>query len=261
MANDIDNKGRSHKSYSVVIPFTPTNNTTLSGLFTQKISRTIRFEATFDVGDFTMYGYLLINNIERNSARGVFISGNGKLWTELDETNLRDFAWSAYDVDYTLANVNASNTGGDVVFDVSDRGRFMADYDLEGGQLKAAIDITERYPAVKLGTILSEICTQQAIGLNWLGAADKIIEIRDEVYLLFTQDRNIQNDKDWLTNSIMEAADADLQFQENTLGAGAFDWIEDIELTEVTDPGSNYGTSTHLLPPQGQYGSCRRSVA
>ena len=149
MANDPEHKGRATKTFSIIIANNPVNNEALDNLFGKRYFRQVRFSATMQVKDITMLGSLLITDLDRLSAKGVFTTSNALLWELMEDKNVRSHDWSDFDVLLNDTNVMASENNADIVFELTDRGEF----DFDSGTA-AKVDITERYPAVKIGKIL-----------------------------------------------------------------------------------------------------------
>ena len=80
MANDIKNKGRANKTYTLKLVRDQHNDEQLSQIFSSKDTRTVLFDCTYDIENITMQGVLKITSIFKTHAEGIFISGNGKLW-------------------------------------------------------------------------------------------------------------------------------------------------------------------------------------
>ena len=243
MANSITNKGRSSKSYTIEIVNDKHNDSMLSGLFSNKNNRTIRFEASYRISSITFTGWLLITGRDKWKASGVFISGNGALWEALQDKNLRDYDWSAYNHELNRTNVLASESGGSYIYDIADRGEFKQDGSLTD---RVPVDITERYPALNVITIIKNIVESEGCDIA------RIMDIDDPLnyYLLFTQDKDIRNSKEWEKDALFEAtAETNQTYTETVTGGAtsptAFELSENMVLpSETVDNGNNYNTST-----------------
>lgn len=215
MANDIVNKGRSNKTYTIQFVNDQHNDEALNQLFSSRAKRTVKFEAVYSVDGIDMQGWLIINSVNRRIAEGVFVSGNGRLWEAMSNMKLADYDWSAYDHDLSLANVQSSETNGDYIYDICDRGAFLSEvvyeekasrYDPGTGGISslASIDITERYPAISIKTIFETVLHQEGFGVTW--SENVYNSDLEDLYLLYTQDNAIRNDKEWEKSAIFEAS-------------------------------------------------------
>jgi hypothetical protein len=249
-ANDIENRGRSHKSYSILIPRNTHNNTILGGVFDRLYNRTIRFAALYAYETEILEGDLVIIEMTKRHARALFISGNGSLWDKLADKKLNSgFDWSAYDEVLTLTVVKESEFGNlPILYDLSDRGAFI------NGD---SIDISERYPAVQVGTLLREIFNQSGVGLTWNVPTAYADMIQEEAFLLFTQDNAIRNDADWERTAPYAAEDSGDSYERN----GEVDetnavWETLLPLMATLDEGSNYSdvpNYRYTVPETGTY--------
>jgi len=268
MANDFIRKGRSNKSFTIKIVNNQHNDELLEQLFSSKTKRTMMFDCLYQIENVTIKGVLKITSIEKTHAEGTFISGNGKLWESLTNKNLREYDFSALDHTLSLANVTASEASGDLIYDLTDRGTLLEEaeyFPTETGINRrniskiARIDISERYPALKLKTIFETIFHEEGYGVSWL--ENVYNQNLDEVYLLYMEDGEIENDDDWLQSAVFEAEGTE------TIGVLVTDlgveYVWDVHLefpTEIADAGENFTGSTALdeniytIPASGTYG-------
>lgn len=273
MANDFVRKGRSNKSYTIKIVNDQHNDEMLEQLFTSKGKRKTVFDCVYRVENVTIKGLLKITSIEKTHAEGTFISGNGKLWESLTNKNLREYDFSALNHTLSLANVTASETAGDLIYDLTDRGHFMEDATFmqssagDGSVIEnrrqitniAKIDISERYPALKLKMIFETIMHEEGYGITWL--ENVYNQNLDDVYLLYTGDGEIENDDEWLQSAVFEAnGDETIGKMVYTLDE-IYKWETRLRFPdEQSDDGNNFSASTseddniYTVPTTGTYG-------
>ncbi len=79
MANDLKNKGRSNKSYTIKLVNDQYNDEHLDQIFSSKANRTVLFDCTYDIDNLTMQGIVNVTKIVKAYAKPTFISGNDKL--------------------------------------------------------------------------------------------------------------------------------------------------------------------------------------
>ena len=265
MANDIKNKGRANKTYTLKLVNSQHNDEQLSQIFSSKDTRTVLFDCTYDIENITMQGVLKITSIFKTHAEGIFISGNGKLWESLDNMNVRDYDWSALDHTLNETNVTASEAGGDYVYDLCDRGRFINEAELVDDTRKefatlASVDITERYPALNIKTIFETILHEEGYGITW--ASNVYNTDLDDLYLLMMEDHRIRNDAEWEKSAVFEA-EGDGESQNVTQpSAPAYIWNVKLQFpTENYDNGGNFTGSSgtgvsdniYTIPETGTY--------
>ncbi len=245
-ANSLESRGRSHSSYSVIIPNNTYNNQALGGIFDRQYERTIRFNAIYEVGGFVFNGNLLITDMNRNTAKGVFVSGNGTLWGGLQDKNLHNFSWDKFNTVLNIVNVGDLLTEPpDVLWIQADYGKFKRDN---------SIDISEMYPALKIGAMIETIFNDSGVGVSW-NIPDAYMDLlTKETYLLFTQDTNVRNSEEWMRESEISVKptvggfgvpDSCRRYQESG-SAGSFDINISLEFPEVdTNTGGNWSTAFH----------------
>jgi len=271
MANSITNKGRSNKSYTIKIAQDGYNDEQLDQLFSSKAKRGVTFDAIYSLDGITLQGILKIRSIGKAEAEGVFLTGNGKLWAALENKNLRDYDWSAFDHTLTKANVIASEASGDYIYDLCDRGAFLQEivyeekasrYDPGTGGVTslAKVDITERYPAISLQTIIETILHEEGYGVTW---AENIFNSDlSTLYLLFMEDIAIRNNKEWEKSAIFEATSTSIPYTDTGTGDSSFSIEHKLHFpTETFDNGDNFtgadndnvGSNIYTVPETGTY--------
>lgn len=237
-ANTPDRKGLAHKSYSIELPYTTNNNLLLSNVWGAGVLRLVSFEATYSVGGVDLRGWLKLTDINRTSAKALFISGNGYLWERMAQDRLRAIDMSDADIVLNKTNVLASETGTPfVLFDLTDRGAFKQD---------DGVDITDRFPALRLTELLTRIFNHYGVGLTTQG-------LNGDEYLLFMQESDVRNSNEWKQDNYLEAEDEVIDYQLNTQAAGGMTWATKLELTEVKDEGGNYASGKYVIPETGTY--------
>lgn len=238
MANDINAKGRSNKSYTIKIANTKYNDEVLSQLFSNKAKRVISFDAKYTIESVQMRGRLIINSVEKAYANAIFISGNGKLWEVFENKYLSDYDYA--DINHTLTLANITETG-DIIYDLCDRGAFISD---------TKVDITERYPALRIKKLFTLLMNAEGYNITW---ASNLFNIDlDNVYLMYTQNNAIRNSKEWEKSAIATATLSGLVSQ-----SGTGDWTialtKQLEFTAILDNGSNISGDTYVIPETGTY--------
>jgi len=247
-ANSIENRGRSHKSYSILLPRNTHNNAILGGVFDRMYNRIIRFAALYAYETEILEGYLVIVEITKRHARALFISGNGSLWDKLADKKLNSgFDWSAYDEELTYSNSSKATLQA-VMYDLSDRGAFI------NGD---SIDLSERYPAVQIGTLLKEIFNQSGVGLTWNLPTAYDGMIQEQAFLLFTQDTAFRNDEDWARTAPYAAGYSGGTYERYGEGIELnAQWEILLELNKILDEGGNYSNVpnySYTVPETGTY--------
>ena len=271
MANSINNKGQSHKSYTIRIVNDQYNDEQLDQIFSNKSLRTKQFDCTYTIDSIQLNGILRIKSINKAYADGIFISGNGKLWDSLDNSNLRDYDWSAFDHTLTKANVLASETQGDYIYDLCDRGEFIEEVVFTEKTTRfdpgtptvsslARVDITERYPAISIKTIIETVLNQEGYGITW---SDNVFNSDlDSIYLLYMEDNAIRNSKEWEKSAIFEAQGNYNHTDSGTSIETTFDINKKLYFaTENYDNGDNYvganndnaTSNVYTVPETGTY--------
>ena len=265
MANSIKNKGRSNKTYTVKVVNDQHNDEQLSQIFSSKSSRTVLFDCTYDIENITMQGVLKIVTIRETHAEAIFISGNGKLWESLDNMNLRDYDWSALSHTLNVTNVTSSETQGDYIYDLCDRGAFLTEATLVDDTRKefatlASCDITERYPAINIKTIFETILNQEGYGVIW---TENIYNSDlDSLYLLYMEDNDIRNDAEFEKSAVFEADGAGEYQSVTQPTAPAYVFTVKLQFpTENYDNGNNFTGSSgtgltdniYTIPETGTY--------
>ena len=204
MANSLQNKGRSHKSYTIEIVNNKHNNSLLSNLFGTENFRPIRFETKYEVGGFEMVGFLLVSSVDKHMARAIFVSGNGSLWEQLNDIRLIKYsdALSKYNHVLTKSYVSSSEAFDKaIVYDFTDRGRFAQDQSEEFDG-DTAIDITERYPAINVLDLITTIINSQGF---WVDSIPLKASLNYQDWMLmFTQDNDILNTNDWKEDAMFK---------------------------------------------------------
>jgi len=270
MANDVENKGRSNKSFSIKIVNDAHNDTLLEGIFSSKELRTVKFEATYTVESVQLTGFLIISQLSDVMAMGVFVTGNGALWKAIENKNLRDYDYSELSHILNLANVQASETNGDYIYDVADRGAFINEivyeektsrYDPGTGSVTklASIDISERYPALKIKKLIELILNEEGYNVEW---TENIYNVDlNTLYLLYMQDNAIRNSKEWEKSAIFEATGTG-SYTDSGTGDAGFSIVQKLRwATENYDNGDNFtgantdniGDNIYTVPETGTY--------
>jgi len=235
----------------------------LDQIFSSKANRTTLFDCVYDIDNLTMQGVLKILTITKTHAEGVFISGNGKLWETLSNKNLRDYDFSAYNHTLSVSNVTASETNGDYIYDLCDRGAFITEATLVDDGRKefatlASCDITERYPAVNIKTIFETVLNEEGYGVEWT----EVLQDSDlrAVYLLYMEDNKIRNDAEWEKSAVFEAEGTNSHNASNP--TSSYLWVQTIWFpTENYDNGNNFngaandniGSNVYTIPETGTY--------
>ena len=180
--------GKAHKTYSIQILHT-SNNAKLLG--DSKI-----VDAYLYIDTIMITGMLYIDSTEDDTTSAQFVAGNGKIWDALRDVKLTDLDLSTYNHVLNLTNVLASEAGGFYVYDLCHRGANYLNFERIEQDDSAALpsylyalpnyDVTERYPALNIRTIIDKIfetytiednlpsyfgnlylmCTKSNIGLN-----------------------------------------------------------------------------------------------
>lgn len=240
-------KGKSNKSYSIKLPDTSRNNNALQGMFSSYIGRKVSYPAIYTVQGVTLTGILLITDIERHLASGVFISGNGVVWQAMKDDKLSDIDLSEYDIKLNKTNVLASESGYPmVVFDLVDRGEF------KGGA--SIIDITDRYPAINIKQLLIELFNVYGFYLD----VEDNIGYFEQLYLLFTGSDEVRNDSEWLQDSVFEAEAAPpTEYTDSGPSTKpVFEIYKKLQFpNEISDQGGNYDDTNYeyTVPEKGTY--------
>lgn len=191
--------GKSSKTYTVKIPNNASNNLLLDNVGYKNFYKTLRFEARLIDNQITYSGYLLIFSFDTEFIEGQFIFGNGELWAELLDKNLKtSFDWSELNHTLTSETVNNGITIGTekvVQYDFCYRGKSLYDNDT----LMTNVDIAERQPAIQLKYILNKI-------LNGYDVVQNVFSEQQfsNLYLLYNQDNN-RNTQEWFRLSEAEA--------------------------------------------------------
>lgn len=243
MANSPEYKGRATKTFSIIIANNPTNNEALDNLFGKRYFRQVRFSATMQVQNTTMIGSLLITDLDRLSAKGVFVTSNALLWEKMEDKNIRSYNWDEFDTYLSDYYVMASDNGSDIVFELTDRGLF--DYD---SGTAAKVDITERYPAVKIARILETIFKQEGVYLSWHGEPSVLNKLQNKYYLQYTQDKEFRNSNEWMDKAFFYAQDLIPQFWKENNISGSVQWIVDLNMTVFSsnqNPGGYWSNANH----------------
>lgn len=241
MANSLTNKGRSNKSFTIELTVDGYNDTILGGVFTSRAARVVKFDAEYTIGSTTLRGKLLVTTSGKYKAEAIFLTGNGTLWETIGNKNIRDYDWTAWDHQLNLFNVNASETRGNYIYDVVDRGAFAQEF-----ATSAKIDIHERYPALNIQNLITEICNQEGYGVEF-SAATGLADLLSSAYLMFTGDKEIRNSNTWLKEAPFSATiTSNKNYEESDTGNGSFN-IQTIVTQDVEnfDNSNQYNTSTY----------------
>jgi len=235
-------KGIANKSYSIEFPNNSNNNKHLDNIFSKYVGRKISFPAKYTIEGVVLTGVLLVTEITEYIASAVFVTGNGVVWNKMQQDALRNIDLKHRNIVLNKENVLASETGYPfVVFDLTDRGVF------KGGL--NAIDITDRFPAINISQLLTEI-------FNYYGFAVRILDYTEyfnKLYLLFTGSGEVENNTEWMQNAAVEATG---KFKiHSTSGTGTSFLISARMLfpDEEIDPGNNYTSSIYKAPQDGSY--------
>ena len=228
--------GAASKTHTMRLPASPYNVVALGGQQRQR--------ATMTVGGVTLIGWLLVVGEDRKLGiiDLIFVTGNGDLWQRKINDKLSDVNLSEFDFVYNRSTVNNSETRANpfVLFDIADRGAFRS---------TSAIDITERYPAIHIATLTSRV-------LKHLGTSPLFEDRRgdfSDLYLLFTNNNEINNTPDWQRDASMVAYDLRIDTHNNTQAAGVMVWDFIPPITETLDVGGNYTNGVYLVPQDGTY--------
>jgi len=192
------------------------------------------------------------------AADAIFISGNGKLWDALDNKFLSDYDWSEFD--HLLTKDNVLDASSEYIYDLCDRGAFINEFeDGDKGPTLTSVDISERYPAIRVKTIIEKVLNQEGYGVEW---SENIYgEDLDTIYLLYTQDNAIRNSKEWEKNAIFDASGTASHTESGT-GAGGFNITRKLWFyIEKTDNGDNFtgasnddaDSNIYTIPENGTY--------
>lgn len=172
--------GKSHKTYSIQIPNTGNNNILLDNIFYKSYDHTIVFDDCFYKIDENIFlkGILKIYNVNNNIAEGQFVTEYSQLWTLFKNTKLSELDFS--DLNHSLNATQIINSeslnlhGGDVIYDLVDRGKTKIHYLTEkhgrdnlGDIISNRVDITERLPAVKIMKIFNTIFDDYELETNF----------------------------------------------------------------------------------------------
>jgi len=235
-------KGKSNKSYSIKLPDTSRNNNALQGMFSSYIGRKVSYPAIYTVQGVTLTGVLLITDIERHLASGVFISGNGVVWQAMQDDNLSDIDLSEYDIELNKTNVLASESGYPmVVFDMTDRGAFKSGLN--------SIDITDRFPALNVKQLFTELFNYYGFYLN----IEDNTGYFNQLYLLFTKSDEIRNDSEWLQDAAASAGGYGQNYEDSGTGTAFEVDAKMLFPTDEKDPGGNLTASVYTAPETGTY--------
>jgi len=238
MANDIAAKGKSNKTYTIKIVNDKHNDELLSNIFSNKSQRTISFDAAYTIELLQLRGRLLISSVDKISASAIFISGNGTLWDAFSNISLSDIDFSELDHSLTVANMYES---GDIVYDLTDRGKFISD---------TVIDISERYPSIRISKLFQIILNSQGFNIEW---QENLFDVDiDNLYLLFTQDNNIRNSSRWESEDNFDVTLSG-SGSDSGYGSSAVSMILSPTFTVVTDKGSNVSGNTYVVSEDGTY--------
>lgn len=191
MANSLDNRGRSHKSYTINFPASDHNNELINFAFGKQYNKTLRFEAVLKLDGMEFMGDLLINNLNKDRGQAVFVSGNGTLWGLLEGKELSDIDLSSFDLS-SFAKSDIDYVSGDfVAFVLADYGEFME---------VDKIDITEHLPAVNVKQLIDKIFNSVGVGVTWDVSPIYESEINN-TYELYNKTTDIRNSNEWLRDS------------------------------------------------------------
>lgn len=210
-----------------------------------RIIENVLFEngVTTSEGSLVITGQSYINRI--NTLTGFFIAGNGLLWLDFGDTNLRDLDWSAYEhtLQYSVLNNSVNEL---ITYDLCDRGKFI-DEDV--------VSIIERYPAFRIGEMLKVIFNGYDIQSNVLQSLWFY-----RLYLLFTFNSDIRNSEDWKESSLISIGKSSAQAIDLTVTASPKEFtLSDtlITFTDEADPhfdnGNNFASSVYTVPETGTY--------
>lgn len=190
MANNIRNRGRSHKSYSFEISNNAHNNEALHGALKQKRNWLNNIAAVYEIDGFQLIGHINIITINDRTARATFISGNGGLWTKLNDLNLKhDFDYSEFDTVLNGVNRKEAWLGLLPIMPMfADRG--AVDY------LNKPADY-EFYPDVKIISVIEKMFT--SVGVGWIPPL--VSDEFQRAYYLMMQDTAIRNSEEWLESA------------------------------------------------------------
>jgi hypothetical protein len=157
------------------------------------------------------------------------------------QDRLRSIDMSDADIVLNKTNVLASETGTPfVLFDLTDRGAYKQ---IDG------IDITDRFPALRLTDLLKRIFNHYGVGLTTEG-------LNGDEYLLFMQESEIRNSDEWKRNAAVEA-DGKGEFNTiNRTGTQSFDETFVIQFPEeISNEGMNFDPDTgiYTISESGTY--------
>ncbi len=244
MANDPGHKGRATKTFSIIIANNPVNNEALDNLFSKRYFRQVRFPATMTIMDIMMLGSLLITDLDKMSAKGVFTTSNALLWELMEDKNIRSYDWSEFNVLLNDTNVMGSENNADIVFELTDRGEF----DFDSGTA-AKVDITERYPAVKIGEILKTIFKQHGVFLSWHGEAGILEKLQNKYYLQYTQSKDFRNSNEWMDAAFFYAEGLSTVHFNSGQSIGSTNWTIPLlfDATGENNPGGYWNNVYHYF--------------
>ncbi|MFW6377557.1 MAG: hypothetical protein ACOCZ5_02820, partial [bacterium] len=199
--------GKTHKTYSITIFNIGNNNILLDNLFYRSYKHVDLYKDIYYKIDESVYlkGVLKILNFNERFAKAQFISYDSILWNRLKNTKLNEIDYvtqSNTSIDITpttntLADSESLNYyDGEVIWDLVDRGKTREHQILN--YRRSYIDVAERFPAIKMSTIINNIFKDFNISGNFVDTV-----IYDKMYLLYTGKNSlISNDRSFeITNS------------------------------------------------------------
>jgi len=187
-----------------------------------------------------------------NRLTGFFLAGNALMWLDFGDTKLNELDWSFSNHTLNYAAVIASETtpiGDLIVYDLCDRGKFI---DTDN------VNLTERYPAFNIAKMLKVIFSGYDLQTNFINES-----WFTDIYLLFTQTREIRNDDDWKESALISGS-GNLDVTDNTIYmyGPTVDWDRTDDYFNATfigddefDNGSNWDDTNkwYLVPETGTY--------
>lgn len=198
------NFGKSFKTYTIKLSNIADNNILLDNIFNKNRQHTLIFnDAYLMKNDIYIEGILKINKLNNNYVEAQFISGAGIFWESFKNQSLKDFDWSEYNHEKTIANVTDNNLfDGDIKYDFIYRGRVINSLSSQTitNDIMKEVDVAERQPAIRVKAIIDKIFEDYTVNQNFLDSADY-----NNLYLLGTNQEIEVSDKDFLKNATVYA--------------------------------------------------------
>lgn len=236
-ANDSLNyqPGKAIKSGTLEIPETPESVGAFGNFADRRSKRNESFEAMYELNGIKLKGRLYIRGVADGIMKGQFITGNGVAAAEFKDKRLRDLTWTDWNHALTSANVLDSETRtGNYIYDIADRGETL---------YTDGLDITERFPAMRIYGILQKIFTGWTLSGSIFSDAAFLNK-----YLLFTGSNKVNNSDEWENTAYFRATEPGTKTTDYVYSVSGPILIKHKFYldTEDEDPGGNY-----TIPPLG----------